>query len=62
MLGKTIERRYAIICKASGQEYIYASYVNPKELRRGIDRLRVRMPGIWLRIAEIKITTEEGVS
>lgn len=57
---KTIERRYAIICKASGQEYIYKSYTDAKQLRRGIDKLLKRMPEIWYRIAKLKITTEEG--
>ena len=59
---KTIEHRYAIVCKASNQEYIYKSYADTKQLKRGIDKLTKRMPGIWYRIAKIKITTEEGVS
>lgn len=57
---KITERRYAIICKAGGQDYIYKSYTNAKQLSRGIDKLTTRMPGIYYRIAKIKITTEEG--
>jgi len=57
---KTIEHRYAIICKASGQEYIYKSYTDEKQLKWGIDKLTARMPEIWYRIAKLKITTEEG--
>lgn len=57
---KSIERRYAIVCKASGQDYIYKSYTNAKQLKRGIDKLTTRMPGIYYRIAKIKITTEDG--
>lgn len=57
---KTTERRYAIICKASGQEYVYKSYTDAKQLKRGIDKLTDRMPKIYYRIAKIKITTEEG--
>ncbi|NYB73870.1 hypothetical protein HZF24_06920 [Sedimentibacter hydroxybenzoicus DSM 7310] len=57
---KTIEYRYAIICKAFNQEYIYKPYADTKQLKRGIDKLTARMPGIWYRIAKIKITIEEG--
>lgn len=58
---KIIEYRYAIICKAYNKDYIYKSYTNTKQLKRGIDTLTKRMPGIYYRIAKIKITTEEGV-
>lgn len=57
---KTIEHRYSIVCKASNQDYIYKSYTNPKQLKRGIDKLNKRMPKLQYRIAKIKITTEEG--
>lgn len=57
---KTIEHRYAIICKASGREYIYKSYIDEKQLKSGIDKLTARMPGICYRIAKLKIMTEEG--
>lgn len=57
---KEVKYKQAIICnlKDSG-DYIYKSYSNEEQLKKGIERFKDRCYNSHFRTAKIKITVEE---